>query len=518
MRKAPDTHLRRKCLQLAAIDARGPGTSVVWRSENLGSWRDIAARWWEDAGKVRLQFRTCQKEWCFQVSSIKRAGDGVKVILSDARKPVPEELCVSWGRISTEGLTRREDSWQAVQRWLRERFPGFQVLSVGRRPDLAHSLSGSFLRVLFRARGKIRLALIGDLEGENEDTRTALGQALLSLSAPCYSGYDIRRVYLLVAPGQSGILYHRAGFLNPARVRTEVWELGEGAAAIAGFRQSTSPPEPVEERDFRWPVLGPFKWSTQLATVLDLAPHLIRRYPRFQDYDSLRLWGLEFARVMGPDRDRISYGVGGCKTELKEGEFQCLRSLVDEILYYRRPDSPDTQHPYYRAQSERWLEALILENVSELFPELVPESVYPQIPVYLGKDAGRVDILGADRLGNLVVMELKVTADPDLPLQSLDYWGRAGRHNLNGDFERRGYFSGLRLSRSAPGIYLVSPVFSFHDSTERLLSFLHPSLEVWKIAVNEDWRSGVKVLGRTRIRCGDLIRRLPGSRVGKSDG
>jgi hypothetical protein len=115
-----------------------------------------------------------------------------------------------------------------------------------------------------------------------------------------------------------------------------------------------------------------------------------------------------------------------------------------------------------------------------------------------------VDILGIDREGTLVMMELKAFEDPDLPLQALDYWGRVILHNIRGDFERRGYFSENRLSRRRPKIYLVSPVFSFHDSTERLLRFLDPELEVWKISLNEDWRSGVKVLAERRMKCGDL--------------
>jgi hypothetical protein len=101
-------------------------------------------------------------------------------------------------------------------------------------------------------------------------------------------------------------------------------------------------------------------------------------------------------------------------------------------------------------------------------------------------------------------MELKVTEDPNLPLQALDYWGRVIVHNQRGDFERRGYFSGITLDRRPPRIYLVSPVFSFHDSTEKLLSYLSPAIEVWKVSVNEDWRSGVKILRRVKLRCGDL--------------
>jgi hypothetical protein len=212
---------------------------------------------------------------------------------------------------------------------------------------------------------------------------------------------------------------------------------------------------------------------------------------------------LEFARIFGPDRDRICFGVGTRRVVLDEDNFRDLHALVDEIVCYRRPGCPATEHPFYRLQSERWLECLVLEGVPLLFPELAPGSAYPQIPVYLGRAAGRVDILGADRQGNLVVMELKVSEDPDLPLQALDYWGRVMAHNLSGDFERRGYFAGIRLSRERPKVYLVSPIFSFHDSLERVLQYLDPNLEVCKISINEDWRCGVKILRRVSWRCAD---------------
>ncbi len=234
--------------------------------------------------------------------------------------------------------------------------------------------------------------------------------------------------------------------------------------------------------------------------MLNLAPADIRRHPRFQEYDSLRLRGLEFARAEGAARDRVTFGVGPERTELTAGNFDQLRELVEGILYYRRPDSPDVHHRYFRLQAERWLESLVLDEAARLFPELAPGSVYSQIPVYLGSEQGRVDILGADLDGTLVVMELKVMEDPGLPLQALDYWGRVIRHNHSGDFARRGYFSEVKLNRRPPRIYLVSPVFSFHDTTERILHFVAAEIEVWKIALNSDWRCGVRILSRTLVR------------------
>src|SRR5207247_746457 len=131
--------------------------------------------------------------------------------------------------------------------------------------------------------------------------------------------------------------------------------------------------------------------------------------------------GLEFARVMGAGRDQICLGIGTERIELGEDNFDALRFLVDEIRYFRRADSPDVRHPCYRLQSERWLESLILDEAQRVFPELASGTVYSQIPVYLGKDSGRVDILGVDREGTLVVMELKVSEDPASPLQAEEH-------------------------------------------------------------------------------------------------
>jgi len=463
----------------------------------------VNPKWKTVGGKLRFEFRDGVRLLAYPVASIKQKAYGVDIFLSTPGNPIPERLEIAWQQKLPDPAGTRA-LWKAARHWLTSRFPGHRILRATKRSDLARTLSGAFLRVYFRCGGRNRLLIAADQDCE-EEIHTAAGQALLWLSivASKARASPLPVIYILVPAGTSAVLFHRCRFLNKDRVKAEVWEY-QATAQDLQFRRAPAPPEPQENKDFRWPVLGPFHWSSHLQRVLDLAPELIRRYPRFQDYDSLRLWGLEFARAIGTERDRIIFGVGPQRTELNEQNFEALLAMIEEILYFRRPDSPDTRHPYYKLQAERWLEALILEDIPRLFPEMRPESVYSQIPVYLGQDSGRIDILGADRLGTLVVMELKVAADPDLPMQALDYWGRVIQHNENGDFERRGYFSGIHLTRRHPRIYLVSPVFSFHDTTESLLRYLDPELEVWKIAVNEDWRCGVRIIRRLQYRCREV--------------
>jgi hypothetical protein len=501
----PATYLRRSLTLLEWIGSSYPEARVTLGSVELGRWRDLGARWQLDGDKIRLQMRRIERNAMFWVGSVRAAPWGATVRIWDQRQPA-EEIRVIWKEPEAASKLGRSRMLMAAREWLRSILPGCRILSACQAPDRAHTISGSYLRIRLRYGDAEYLMLASAEETDEARAQEILGQALLWLSH--LSARSLLRttptVYLLVPEGRSAVLCHRSKFINPARARIEVREYRESAPQQWEVRQPDPPVTPIEDRDFRWPVLGPFRWSSLLARVMDLAPATIQRYPRFHDYDSLRIWGLEFARVLGPERDRITYGIGSPQVELSEDNFEDLRVLVGEIVYYRRADGPATEHPYYRMQAERWLECLLLNEIAYLFPELAPGLVYPQIPVYLGKIPGRVDILGADREGNLVVMELKVTEDPDMPLQSLDYWGRVIGHNLSGDFERRGYFAGIRLSRTRPKIYLVSPVFSFHDSLERVLRCLDANLEVSKIAINENWRWGAKILHRSDYKCGDL--------------
>ena len=497
-------YLQRNCMLLELAKNKADVMRIRWRAADLGPWNSVAPRWRVMGGRIRFQFRDQDRSPAYWIASVRQSPWGVNVFLVDPRSPLPEIFEMTWQEPIPD-LVNPRNLWKIVRKWLALRFPAHRIVRATKSADLARTLSGSFLRVLFRHGGKNRMLIAADAASE-EEIPLAVGQALLWFSTLGEKSRSplIPTLYFLIPSGSSAVLSHRCRFLNKNRVKPEIWEYSGQTPENLEICKAPAPPAPEENKDFRWPVLGPFRWSSQLECVLNLAPALIRRYPRFQDYDSLRIWGLEFAQVTGVERDRVLFGIGTQRTELTEDNFDNLRSLVEEILFFRRPDTPDVRHPYYRLQAERWLEALVLEDIPHLFPEMAPESVYSQIPVYLGRDSGRVDILGADRQGTLAVIELKVAADPDLPIQALDYWGRVIQHNENGDFERRGYFSEVRLTRQHPRIYLVSPVFSFHDTTELLLRYLEPDLEIWKISINEDWRCGIKIIRRIQYICKQL--------------
>jgi hypothetical protein len=122
------------------------------------------------------------------------------------------------------------------------------------------------------------------------------------------------------------------------------------------------------------------------------------------------------------------------------------------------------------------------------------------VPAFAGQDRGIIDILGVTNRGRLAVIELKVDEDINLPFQGLDYWLRVRWLQERGEFQKSGYFAGVELSPEPPLLYLVSPAFRFHSTSDRLMRYLTPSIEVVKVGVNQQWRGGVQLLFRRGLR------------------
>lgn len=145
---------------------------------------------------------------------------------------------------------------------------------------------------------------------------------------------------------------------------------------------------------------------------------------------------------------------------------------------------------------EAWLESLVRARPADIDASLCTKPIYGQVPVFAAGDRGVIDLLGIDHTGRLVVIELKATADLQLPLQALDYWLRVRKHLEAGDFERLGYFAGHVISREPPRILLVAPALEFHSTTETLLDALAPLIEFTRIGLASDWRTGLRVMFR----------------------
>jgi hypothetical protein len=145
------------------------------------------------------------------------------------------------------------------------------------------------------------------------------------------------------------------------------------------------------------------------------------------------------------------------------------------------------------------------EAESRVIPQLDPRHVYAQVPAIAGaSDRGLLDLLGVTADGRLAVIELKADEDMHFALQGLDYWIRVRHHHLQtvdvvtglGEFQRHGYFVGRELSPLVPRLYLVAPALRVHPATEVVLRYFSPRVEWHLLALDERWRSQVRVVWR----------------------
>ena len=94
------------------------------------------------------------------------------------------------------------------------------------------------------------------------------------------------------------------------------------------------------------------------------------------------------------------------------------------------------------------------------------------------------------------MIELKASEDIQLPIQAVDYWLRVRRHQREGNFQSNGYFVDVELDPRPPLIWLVAPEFRFHSSTDTLLKYLAPEIQITRIGLNEKWRQGLQIIFR----------------------
>jgi hypothetical protein len=258
------------------------------------------------------------------------------------------------------------------------------------------------------------------------------------------------------------------------------------------------------------------RFAEAAARVMALVPDAMRAVVELRIQSgaemAFRLHGLEFARVrrgyVGQSFNRvqeITFGAGVNETPLTDENVGELRELV-ERLFARRGESGDKRDVLYRMQPERWLESELRRDVSLIDTHLDRAHVYTQVPAFAASDRGMLDMLSVDNDGRLAVIELKADEDLHLALQGLDYWVRVRWHHQQnpdagnglGEFQRHGYFGGVRLAEGDPRLYLVAPALRVHPATEVVLRYLSPRVEWTLVALDERWRRQIKVVWRKR--------------------
>ena len=220
--------------------------------------------------------------------------------------------------------------------------------------------------------------------------------------------------------------------------------------------------------------------SSEVARLCGLAPDHLQAIPNIAGKAiSVRFRGLEIASVTDQE---TTYPMG-----------VPLENVMSELLEKRRFGS---RHPLARAHEERWLESNLMRSIRKTLPWADPDHVYPQVPSFIGEDRNIVDLLTITERGRLVVIEVKVSADPDLPFQAFDYWLAVERHRKAGDFETYGYFKGIKIRSEPALLVVVAPLLAFHRTFDRLTALFPDETELMQIGIHQAWKREIKILRR----------------------
>ncbi len=408
---------------------------------------------------------------------------------------------------------------RVLERVLVRSFPEFKPDAFRTAMDLEKSFGPAYARGSL-VQGQKAWAVIAVNEEETQSTVDGILTLGILWLQHCRESGGGRRLYeglkLVVPRGMATLTLSRLAWLNPAAAKWELWELDQASeeleqrdAADHGnltTRLMHAPNEAVARERF----------CESAARVMALVPEemreVVERRIRSGSEMAFLLHGLEFARVrMGysgnsfNSSQEVTFGAGANETPLTDENESGLRELVTR-LFARRIAGGDKRDPLYRMQPERWLEGVLRRDVVALDAHLDAAHVYTQVPAFAAADRGMLDLLGVTDDGRLAVIELKADEDLHLALQGLDYWVRVRWHHLQnpdnvtglGEFQRHGYFAGLRLSQEAPRLYLVAPALRVHPATEVVLRHLSPRVEWTLVALDERWRSKVKAVWRRR--------------------
>jgi hypothetical protein len=200
---------------------------------------------------------------------------------------------------------------------------------------------------------------------------------------------------------------------------------------------------------------------------------------------SLRVAGLEFARFsdgrLGNGRESLT--------------LEDARAIAASLHGMRNAKAPRGK-PIYQQNPEAWLESIVRSRLDLVDAALRPNPVYGQVPAIAGQNRTVLDLLAVEYSGRLAIVELKAAQDIHLPLQALDYWLRVKWHLDRDEFSKFGYFPGIELRREPPRLHLVAPSLDFHPSTETVLRYLSPAVEVTRVGLSADWRENARVMFR----------------------
>jgi hypothetical protein len=393
-----------------------------------------------------------------------------------------------------------------LRRAIERHFAGFTIARLSSSVDLEKSFGPIYARGLLK-QGQSAFALLGVNGSETQSSiDAALTFAILWFDVCRESAGNkalVEGLILFVPQGCSSLVRERMANLNRAAAKWRLFEFDERHDVVVEIdcadrgniatRLVHAPNETASLEQFGDSI-------TKIRAILPNCEAAVLSPAEI----SFRWRGLEFAQArMGVEavtfrsKQEIVFGVGAEERVLEERNWAQFLQLLTALRDARHPYGPRHDR-LFRMHPERWLESLVVGDVSMIDERLEAESVYSQVPAFSAADRAIIDVLSLTRDARLAVVELKADEDIHLPLQGIDYWARVQWHHTRGEFLKFGYFGGREMSADAPLLFLVAPALHVQPATDTILRYISPEIEWAFVGIDERWREGVKVVFRKR--------------------
>ena len=212
--------------------------------------------------------------------------------------------------------------------------------------------------------------------------------------------------------------------------------------------------------------------------------------------ETLRFLGLPFVRLRKSlTVEKVWFGIEKEKRVLNDKNLPDFEKLLEDLKIYRSFDSPNKRHALFRFAPEAWLEAILQRNIKLLDANLILSPLYNQFRTARDK----IDLLALRNDGRLIIVELKVAPDREMPFQAIDYWRKIELQRRKGILNEARVFGEKQISDAPALVYLVAPALCFHRDFSFLADTISGEIGIYKFELNHDWRESLTVISRLKI-------------------
>ena len=312
----------------------------------------------------------------------------------------------------------------------------------------------------------------------------------------------IDQLWLIVSKEILNSTIHRVSLLRDGLRQIIKLYVVDDALSLLEPKDCPDRRELWKKRTQRFPPVPPASMTPQTLAIVDQAPEAID-VVHARHGETLRYFGLPFARIrslMGVER--VWFGIEGShRGMLDDASVDDWMNLLNDLREHRSAVALDHRHALYRSAAEAWLESLLRKDITKLDPGLIIAPLHAQFRTARGGKLGirPIDMLALRQDGRLAVIELKVSEDREHVLQGADYWRRVEAHRRRGHISKAKLFGDRKIRDESPLVYLVAPTLRVHPSFSTLARCIASDVEIYRFDINEDWRSGVRVMRRMRV-------------------